>query len=248
MLLARTTVLVCAASLRAAGAELSETTARGFRAYIQRQELAMQSPKPRWDELPAGRVRVEHWNPSPTVDVEDGLIHDWVAGYFAPGVTADGIRSVLAQYDRYPDIYSPEVLKAEVLTPRNGMRRLQMRVVKKKILTVVLDTEYEVESLKVRPTTFVSRSRSSRIWEVENAGEPGERRREPGTGYGFLWALNSYWYIEDRAGGVYVECRAVSLTRNVPRGLGWAIKPMITSLPRESLEKTLLDTVRAASR
>ena len=65
------------------------------------------------------------------------------------------------------------------------------------------------------------------------------------TGYGFLWRLYSYWRFEERDTGVVVECRAISLTRNVPFGLGWAIEPMIEKLPKESLIKTLEATRQA---
>jgi hypothetical protein len=44
---------------------------------------------------------------------------------------------------------------------------------------------------------------------------------------------------------VYVECEAISLTRNIPAGLGPIIRPVIRDVPRESLERTLLGT-RAA--
>ena len=49
-------------------------------------------------------------------------------------------------------------------------------------------------------------------------------------------------YVEERDGGVYVECESVSLTRDIPFGLGWAVGPFVTSLPRESLELTLTKT------
>jgi len=42
-----------------------------------------------------------------------------------------------------------------------------------------------------------------------------------------------------------VECRAISLSRNVPLGLGWLIEPIIQKLPRESLINTLDATRRA---
>jgi len=45
--------------------------------------------------------------------------------------------------------------------------------------------------------------------------------------------------------GVYLECRTISLSRNIPTGLGWIIRPMVSSLPRESLTATLESTVRA---
>ena len=72
-----------------------------------------------------------------------------------------------------------------------------------------------------------------------------ERVLPPGTGAGYLWRLNSYWRFEERDGGTWVECEAISLTRDVPTGLGWLIEPIIRSLPRESLESTLRET-RAA--
>ncbi len=61
----------------------------------------------------------------------------------------------------------------------------------------------------------------------------------PGEGHGFLWRLYSYWRFQEKDGGVYVECEAVSLTRKVPTGLGWLIDPIIRNLPRESLSNTL---------
>jgi len=76
-------------------------------------------------------------------------------------------------------------------------------------------------------------------------GYPQERVRPPDTGYGFLWRLYSYWRLQEREDGVYVECRAVSLTRDVPFGLGWVIEPIIQKLPKESLINTLEATRRA---
>jgi hypothetical protein len=57
--------------------------------------------------------------------------------------------------------------------------------------------------------------------------------------------LNTYWQLENRDGGVYMECRAISLTRDIPMGAGWIVKPMVTALPRESLSDTL-NLTRAA--
>jgi hypothetical protein len=51
--------------------------------------------------------------------------------------------------------------------------------------------------------------------------------------------------FQEQDGGVYVECRAISLTREVPFGLGWAIEPIIQKLPKESLISTLEATRRA---
>ena len=83
---------------------------------------------------------------------------------------------------------------------------------------------------------------------MEAAGKSNEKRLAPDTGYGFLWRLDSYWRFEERDGGVYVECRAISLTRDVPRGLGWIIEPIVRKLPGQSLIDTLQATRQALTR
>jgi hypothetical protein len=57
--------------------------------------------------------------------------------------------------------------------------------------------------------------------------------------------LYSYWRFYEADGGVYVQCNAISLSRNVPTGLGWIVAPFIENIPRESLRFTLTATRRA---
>src|SRR5271163_3848194 len=88
----------------------------------------------------------------------------------------------------------------------------------------------------------MSRSHTTRIQEVENAGKSDERLDPEGHDRGFLWKMNTYWRFEEKDGGTYVECRSISLTRDIPAGLGWLIGPYVTSVPRESLTFTLATT------
>jgi hypothetical protein len=60
--------------------------------------------------------------------------------------------------------------------------------------------------------------------------------------------MNTYWRFEEKNGGTYVECRSISLTRDIPVGLGWLIGPYVTSVPRESLTFTLATTRSAVLR
>jgi hypothetical protein len=111
--------------------------------------------------------------------------------------------------------------------------------VKKKVITVVLDTEHEVHYRALEQTRWICQSYTTRIAEVQDAGSPNEKLLAPDTGHGFLWRLHSYWRFEQRPEGAYIECRAVSLTRDVPFGMGWIIEPIIQKLPKESLIQTL---------
>jgi hypothetical protein len=110
---------------------------------------------------------------------------------------------------------------------------------------VVLATEHDVQYFRLGRTRAYSRSYSTKIAQLENPGEPGERELPVGNDNGFLWRLYSYWRMEERDGGVYLECQAISLTRGIPAGLGWMIEPIIRDLPKESLIKTLEATRRA---
>jgi hypothetical protein len=82
------------------------------------------------------------------------------------------------------------------------------------------------------------------VAQVDDAGTPKEHEKPIGNDDGFMWALNSYWRLEQKGGGTYVQCEAVSLTRDIPTGLGWIVKPFITDVPKESLHTTM-DQTRA---
>jgi hypothetical protein len=84
-----------------------------------------------------------------------------------------------------------------------------------------------------------SRSSAVRIAEVENAGKSDEREKTPDDDGGFMWKMETWWRMEERDGGVYVQSEVVSLTRDIPTGLGWMIKPFVTGIPKESLTFTL---------
>jgi hypothetical protein len=184
-------------------------------------------------------VVVEPFHPKPLTNVKSGLVHDWVGGIFLPGVTLERTLALVRDYDRHKQYFRPEVVDSRILEHDADHYRIFMRLLKKQVITVVLDTEHDVRYERLDDTRWRSASRTTKIAEVENAGKRDEREKPPGTGEGFLWRLNSYWRFQERDGGTWVECQAVSLTRDIPLGLGWLIEPIIRSLPRDSVANTL---------
>ena len=75
------------------------------------------------------------------------------------------------------------------------------RLLKKKVLTAVLNTEHEARYRQISEQRWVGRSHSTKIAEVKNAGEPGEKQLPMGHDSEFLWRLNVYWSIEEAEGG-----------------------------------------------
>jgi hypothetical protein len=90
-----------------------------------------------------------------------------------------------------------------------------------------------------------SRAYSKRITEVSNPGTSSEHELPVGNDRGLLWRLNVYWFFEERDHGVYMECEAITLTRDVPFGAGKLFSPIVQSVPAESLRTTLEQTRKA---
>jgi len=242
----------------AAGAELKPVTTEVFNQYIRQTEDRLDSARVfLWaDESPdrarrvkAGEIVVQPFGAKPDFEVSGGgLIHDWVGSIFIPGVTVEQTLALVQDYDRHKNIYKPEVVDSRILSHEGNHFHIFLRLLKKKVITVQLNTEHNVEYTQLAPRRWRSVSRATRIAEVENPGKPGEREKPPGTGQGFLWKLNSYWRFEERDGGTWIECQAISLTRDVPTGFGWIIEPIIRNLPKESLENTLRSTRTALAK
>jgi hypothetical protein len=156
---------------------------------------------------------------------------------------------------RYPRVYAPQVVSAKVLAQDGNRIQATMRVIQKHVITVVLDTTYDIQFFSDAAGPDASArergyniSHSTRVAEIASPGTANEHGLDRGHEYGFLWRLNTYWSWEERDGGLYMQIETVSLTRSVPTGLGWAIGPFIESIPRESLEFTLNSTAKALRR
>jgi hypothetical protein len=172
----------------------------------------------------------------------DALIHHWTGAVFVPGATLRQALDLVQDYDRHQDVYKPEVVRSKLLERNGDDFKIYYRLRKKKVITVTLNSNHDVRYFPVDATHWHSRSTATRIAEVADADKPGEREKPIGHDGGFLWRLDSWWRFEERDGGVYVECESVSLTRDIPTGLGWLIKPFITDIPKESLQMTLGST------
>ena len=96
-----------------------------------------------------------------------------------------------------------------------------MRLLKKQIITVVLDTEHDVQYEQIDSENVAQRvPHDPDFGSARTPGRPDEKVLPAGTGEGFLWKLNSYWRFQERDGGTWIECQAISLTRDIPTGLG----------------------------
>lgn len=237
-------------------------TTEAFDRYIARAETHIAQARSRpgtflgLDSLPAaqrsdmlaslkgGEVVIEKQGNTPA-QIPGGLIHDWLGIVFIPKATVPQVIALVRDYDHTARYYSPDVMQSRLISAQGDELHVFMRLRKQKIVTVVLDTEYDVQYGRLDAAHQYSVSRSTRVTEIENPGEPSERPLAAGHDHGYMWRLNTYWAFEQEHDGVFVQCEAISLTRDIPAGLGWVIGPFVNSIPRESLQFTL-DATRNA--
>ena len=194
--------------------------------------------------LRRGEIVVEKLTPE-RFDVPGAMLHHWRGTAFVPGATVADFERVMRDTDGYPRYFSPQVVWARTVAHRGDVVETVLRVRQKHVLTVVLDTAYDVRFARMDEGHGFSISRSTRIAEVDDAATPEERVLGPGEDHGFLWRMNTYWSYEERDGGLYMQIESASLTRAIPTGLGWAVRPFVEKVPRESLEFTLRRTCEA---
>jgi len=171
-----------------------------------------------------------------------GIIHHWTGVVFIPGAKLEDVLAMLEDYDKHSVYYAPDVERSKIESRNGDHFRVFLRFRRHKVITVVLNTEHDIEYFHDGPGRAHSRSSAVRIAEVENAGKSDEREKPPGDDGGFLWRMETWWRMEERDGGVYLQSEVVSLTRDIPVLLSWMIKPFVTSIPKETLTATLAAT------
>lgn len=250
-------------------AELEQRTVDAFERYVRLTETQINSElvsgKPfLWIEglpeerratadaqLKAGAVvieKIETLDDGKRIECPGGMIHHWIGTVFIPGASLAETLELVKDYDHHQDYYAPDVMRSKILRHKGDDYVVYMRFYKHKVITSVVDTDHEVHYATIDATRAWSRSHTVRVQQVENAGKPDEHLLPEGHDEGFLWRMNTYWRFEEKDGGTYVECQTISLTRDIPTGLGWLISGYVTSVPRESLTFTLTATRSAVLR
>lgn len=247
-------------------ADLQPETAQAYDRYIQlteaqvNSELAQSGPYLWVERLPRAErasadaqlrdgqlviQRLSTLDSGQAIPVPGGIIHHWIGTVFVPGATLAQTLSFMQDYDHKVDYFQPDIVRSKILRHNGDDYFVLLRFYKKEIITTVIDTDQEVHYHVVDSTHAYSRSRTTRVQEVENAGQSDEKLDAEGHDRGFMWRMNTYWRFEEKDGGTYVECQAISLTRGIPTGLGWMVGSFVNSVPRESLTFTLT-TARTA--
>jgi putative flippase GtrA len=258
LLVFRTTAVVLFAAATAVPVNAQSPDAlKGWHAYIARVEQRHNNAEK--EPFFALDVRkVKGWRERakgggiPMVEVKppgipDAKMHHWAGAVFVPRTTVEAVVKRM-QDGAGRESESYEEVKASKLLERNGDRlRVFMRIERDAtVITVRYNTEHEVEYRRLG-NRATSRSVSTKIAELADAGTPKEREKRAGDDHGFLWRLNAYWRFEQLRDGVLIECESVSLSRSVPPLARFFVGPIANRIARESLERTMRSLRRFVS-
>ncbi len=216
--------------------------------FLWPDTLAENERRAAYESLRAGATRIEKrqtLSAGSEIRCPNGLIHHWEAIAFIKGVKIDDVLRVLEDYDHHSEYYKPDVERSKTLQHDGNHYQAFLRFRRHKVITVVLNTTHDVNYFRDSPQRAHSRSSAIKIREVENAGKPDEKEKPAGDDDGFLWRMETWWRMEERDGGVYVQSEVVSLTRDIPTGLGWMIGAFINGIPKETLAFTMEATRKA---
>jgi hypothetical protein len=240
--------------------KLQPQTVSEFERYAQAVEAQLNE---RWqgkknflalDDDPASKQKVlageffirELPNGNP-VEVKNGLIHDWIGAVYIPHTSMERVLEVLRDFDHHKKIY-PEISESRTIRRNGNDVTGYWRLQRKGIVPVVLDVEQDAHYQQVSPGKWICRAYARNIREIEANLFMRGRKFPPGEGHGYMWRLYAYWSLESFQGGVLGECRTLSLSRDIPEALAWAVSSYVQKTPYESLLSTLRETRKAASR
>ena len=231
------------------GATLQKKTIEAYNSYIEQVENKLlerregKLPFQFVKESPGNLISLEEGqivlrNMNEDDETPKGIIHDWIGAVELPEVTLDEVLNLLTDYDRHAEIFE-EILSSSLISQGENRAGIHMRLRKDGLLTVVVDSLHESETIKISSDRAQILCHSVRINEVEDPGTEDEKILPEGNDRGILWRLNSYISLEESAQGVVVECRSINLSRGLPFGISLILGPFLKNLPPESIESML---------
>ena len=163
----RITAMFLLLAANCGAASLSPSAERAYEIYVANIEarLARQHARPetylavltadagdpnRFERpLMPGDMQVEAVNGG-TWQVPGALLHHWRGTAFVPNATPAEMLAVLRDFSHFSRHYAPQVVSARALTDDGETATLAVRFKEQRVLTIVLDGEYKVESKTLR--------------------------------------------------------------------------------------------------
>lgn len=205
---------------------LPRSDASEARSILQRGDVFVHELRP-----PAGAPK----------DVPKAMVHHWLGVILVPRASVDQVVAFVQDYEHHARWYK-DVMASRTLSRDGDRFKVFLKLQRSRLgVSAHYNTEHEVVYRRHDASRASSRSRATRIAELDQAGTPREREKTDAEQRDYLWRLDSFWRFQATPEGVIVECESVSLSRGIPWGLGFLVGHFVKSVPRDSLEQTLKD-------
>src|SRR6266853_2316353 len=104
----------------------------------------------------------DHGDPIPC---PGGLIHHWVGALWIPGATLSQTLALVQDYNLHVQVYSPLELRSQILEHQGNDFKVLIRYRRKKVITVVLDTDFQLNYHTLDATHAWSHGRTQSVRE-----------------------------------------------------------------------------------
>ncbi len=239
--------------------KLNGETIAGFDQYVNTVEASLNA---RWQgkqsflsiedddaakkQVLGGELFIKQMSNGQPIEIKEALIHDWLGAIYIPNTKIERVLKVLQDFDNHKTIY-PEVADSKLIRRNGNDLTGYWRLQQKGLVPVILDVEQEAHYGQLSPGKWKVQAYARNITEIDTGLFAHGRHFPAGEGHGFLWRLYAYWSLEEYRGGVLAECRTLSLSRDIPAGLAWAVGPYVQKMPQNSITSTLTHTRDAAT-
>lgn len=244
--------LLSVVSVSAAPAWTAQPSLTAVEAY-QRAAAAVEQrgPLPCSAEGDRGRPTVVRRLPAVDADgspvrPDGALVHHWWAAILVPHVQSEDVVAELEDYDHHASIFTPDVRSSKLLDREGERYHVLYETLTHNVITVGLKIDSIVYWSGDEQNGYSSHSTTTRVTEFERPGTPRARERSLDEAKGWIWALDSWWHVTPDPRGACVSYEMLALTRDIPWGLGWLLRPIAEHFPADTLTNMLLRTRSAA--
>ncbi len=186
--------------------------------------------------IPASELKLD-----PQIDIPGGQVQHWIGAAFIPHAGLDRAIAGLQDYGNRKRYMQPVIIESQVLSHTGDEFEIYLRLRQKALLSAVFDVVQRIKYIRPDRSRVLIESKSESVREVPSEQAP---RGTPARDRGLIWALDDYWRLVERDGGVYIECEALVLSRQVPAVIRWFAGGMIARASQRMLAGTLKADVR----
>ncbi|MBV8072789.1 MAG: hypothetical protein JO270_22990 [Acidobacteriaceae bacterium] len=172
--------------------------------------------------------------------VPSGLIHHWFGTIFIPDANVSELLAALQDYSGYSSIYNPGVVQSRELSRDGDRFTYELKFAQKGFgVKAGLLAEFKANYCRLTPEEGYAVTRATELTELADVGTPQERPVSFSASHGYVEDVFTIVRYRQARGGVYVQVESLTLSRDVPAALRWAVSPLIERFSRQTIQDTL---------